>query len=171
MNEKELKDLQLFGNTIEKPVKKIEKSNNIIFIKPNKNKSNNITVCDIKKNTCKIIYNISKKFILYITAFTKKIFTTIQIFYIRIKNKKKLSYNHKNKKTYRLVETCKKRKNKTIIIRKRISVPYYNPVIYPKKSDIGTIYYVSLKDNDKVQQKTKTEAYTKLKDSLWDFRV
>ena len=75
------------------------------------------------------------------------------------------------KKGYRLVETCKQRRNKTIIIRKRVLVPFEAQKIKSGKTDLGALFYLTFKADEKDQQETRPEAYTQLKDSVWDFPV
>ena len=86
--------------------------------------------------------------------------------YKKIKSAK-LPIKKNQNKCYKIVETKKQRRNKIIIIRKR--VPFeYNPLeLNSKKANLGTIFYLTFKEDS--NQETKSEAYTIIKDSIWDF--
>jgi len=178
LNDKELQDLQLFGNKIEKPLIKQEGKKKISHDfsyekKPIKKHILKKYFSIIRKKLPIISYQILKKLIILSKWILKKIIiieTKIQIWII---NKKYKSLKNKKeiKKTYQLIETRKKRRNKIIIVRKRVLIPYDIQKLTSKKPDIGTIYYMALKEDEDDKQKTKPEAYTKLKDSVWDFPV
>ena len=70
---------------------------------------------------------------------------------------------------YKIVETRKQRRNKMIIIRKRVPFEYNHLVLQPKKTDLGALFYLTFKEDNATE--TRPEAYTRLKDSVWDFPI
>jgi len=97
------------------------------------------------------------------------------VYRIRLWKRNRMLISQKNqielKKGYRLVETCKQRRNKKVIIRKRVLVPFETQKIKPGKADLGALFYLTFNVDEKGQQETRPEAYTRLKDSVWDFPV
>jgi len=179
LNDKELQDLQMFGN-------KIEKNPEIHQEKKTKNNHDHSKkIKPVAKYTFEnfirllrkkipVIYYKLLNLIRFITKWTKK--TTISIiFRIRLWKRNRIAISRKSqielKKVYRLVEKCKQRRNKTIIIRKRVLVPFETQEIKSGPPDLGALFYLTFKADEKDQQETRSEAYTQLKNSVWDFPV
>lgn len=181
MDDKEFKDLQLFGKTIEK--KPVDHTKNI---KNNKNHLMQIKKVNNSKSkkhlkllcykTCVFIHKLPKN--------VKTIFMKLKEKNLELKNTRYIKKIHKKKtliackkndseikKVYRLVETCKKRRNKTIIIRKRLLVPLKTYYMQPGAIDTPALFYLTFKDTDECKNVVKPEAYTILKKSIWDFPV
>lgn len=177
MDDKELKDLQLFGNNIDKKsisVKNIQK-NEVEYCKlKQKNPNDKIKFTKILN---KIFIFSSKLLLRFINFFyhklkEKKSNISHKLYLKKIQKRKRLTHAQKKQisknKSYRIVETCKRRKNKTIIVRKRVLLPFGENLIRPTKG-IPSIYFLSVKDDENGKQITKPEAYTILKKSVWDF--
>ena len=153
MSDNEFKDLQNFGKTIEKKPEDTKK----IIVKEKRNLSTQIKpiILYLKKKTLNIVIRLIK-YIMATSKWTHK----------KIKSIEFLKHNTQ-KKVYKIVETKKQRRNKIIIIRKRVPFKYDPLEPYHKKANIGTIFYLSFKGDNDIE--TKAEAYTILKDSIWDF--
>ena len=172
MDEKELKDLKIFGTNLEKPI-----NDNI---KKDSNKSSNLLIQNkpIKKisNSQKFI-KISKKIFIFLLKKYKKTYEIILEKFKTFNYKRNLHVYNKvvNKdnsqilKGYRIIETCKKKGNKTIITRKRVLVPIDKQLLNPSRNNIGSLFYITFKDED--FKNTKPEAYKRLKKSVWDFPI
>lgn len=181
MDDKEFKDLQLFGNTLEKKstnhTKNIKKNqNNSIRIKP-KSDFNLITFLEmLKKKAIFLICCLLKiaRFIL-VKLKEKQACSKNRRYLKKLQKRKQSNVSQKNrgniKKAYRIVETCKRRRNKIIIIRKRVLVPFESQYIQPTKADIPALFYLTFKDDEQGKQMSRPEAYTILKKSAWDFPV
>ena len=179
MNDKELQDLQMFGNKIEKKPK-ISKDK-----KTKNNHNHSKKIKSVAKYTFKEAIRFLRKKIPVITSKLLKIMKaagrwvkkkTISFVYrIRLWKRNRIVISQKSqielKKGYMLVETCKQRRNKTIIIRKRVLVPFEAQKIESGKPDLGALFYLTFNADEKDQQGTRSEAYTQLKDSVWDFPV
>jgi len=170
LEDNELKDLQLFGNNSDKkPEIKKEKiakyESKYQKIKPLNKSCKKKFVKTLTKYFLKLglfFYVCIKKITVYLYLSLKKSFCNFRNW-----NNKRRYYSRKNlknkKKVYRLVETCKKRRNKTIIIRKRVLVPFE-----PKNFIHNN---VSLNNDEHGKNKTRPESYVILKDSVWDFPI
>lgn len=181
MDDNEFQDLQMFGQSIE--VQPEQKSITSEIKKP--------VVAQLKIRRPKNNYN---KYFKKISCFFTKIFRKIAK-KIRIKlkdfkcffNKKISNFNKKiglwvhNRKIYslknslkqnsdligyKIVEFKKEKKNKIVIVRKRIPYILDSLDIKNKKSDVGSLYYLSVHDED---QDVSAESYARLKKSVWDF--
>lgn len=155
MSEKEFKDLQNFGKTIEKNSENTEK----IIVKEKKNHLKQIK---------KILIHLGRKTYNGAKILLKYSISTGGWIYIKIKSitlpRKKKQY-----KCYKIVEITKQKRNKIVIIRKRVQFEYNKFTQNLNRAKLGKIYYLTLKDGN--NQETKQEAYTILKDSVWDFPI
>jgi len=175
---KEFQDLKMFGSYIEKkpvntPVKKIKINKKTSYqIKPNKK-------YDLKK----IFILLKKKIPVYAHKFLKIIKTIYYAFKRKIvdfnhrillfKTRREIISKNKHigeKRGYKVVEICKHRRNKTVIIRKRV----FNQLeLWPLKSaknDKPALFYLTLNENEG-QQENEPETYIRSKKSVWDFPV
>ena len=169
MNSDEFNDLEKFGKVIEKPpeqdsvkIKKKVKKNQDINFKTAFKKIFNKIFCFIRKNLVK----------------TKKAFVKIKTI---IKEKKEIRKRYKlalkrNRKSndihYKIVETKKQKRNKTIIVRRRVPDYYDTSILSSKKGHLASIYYLSLEGQSKNENaQVKHDSYTILKKSVWDFPI
>ncbi len=153
MSDNEFKDLQNFGKTIEKNSENKEK----IIVKEKKNHSKQIK---------KILIYLGKKTYNLTKILLKYSISTGRWINIKIKSAKLPRKKNQNKR-YKIVEIKKQKRNKIVIIRKRVQLEYNKISQNSNKAKLGKIYYLTLKDEN--NQVTKQEAYTILKDSIWDF--
>ncbi len=174
MDEKELKDLQMFGMGIEYTETNDQNKKDKTFdqtsfnAKPQKKK---------QKFSFKKILNIfQKKIIKYFFKTCKLFFTKTRNFYhiIRFwKFKRKLNSQGKkfdhSKIFYKIVETRKQRFNKIIITRKRVPYYYINDSVFSVLKPKKAIYYLSLKDDSQGGTFIKKTAHRGLDESVWDF--
>jgi len=170
LSDNEFKDLQNFGKTIEKKPENTKK----IIVKERK---------DFSKKIKPIFSILKKKVLVFGIKLIKNTIATGEWTHKKIKaivnrakqlnaHPKKIKFTQKpkqkiQKNAYKIVETKKERRNKIIIIRKRVPFKYDPLEPYHKKANIGTIFYLSFKGDNDIE--TKSEAYTILKDSIWDF--
>ena len=178
MDGKEFQDLKMFGSYIEKkpttiPVKKI-KINQKTYkqIKPNTKYDLKKFFILLKKKT--LVY--SKKFLKIIKTIFSAVKRKIVDFNYRIslfKQRKAIISKNKHmgeKKGYKIVETCKHHRNKTVIIRKRVFNQLELWQLKPRKADTPALFYLTLNENED-QQKNEPETYIRSKKSVWDFPV
>ncbi len=171
LNEKELKDLQKFGKQIEiqPPVQK--------KVEPSCNTNNSSFV--YYKRTEHVIIRFSrfvlKKVIKFSKIFAKWTFAKLKILKFKLNkiilNIRKPSVFNVFKKPmcYKIVETCKHSRNKTVIVRKRVPISYKELVFSGRRCETGSVYYLTLKNNGENGCTSKVEAYGRLKKSSWDF--
>ena len=170
MSDNEFKDLQNFGKTIEKKPENTKKI--IVKEKENYSKQFKPIFSILKKKVLVFGIKLIKNTIATGEWTHKKIKTIVNRAKQRNTLPKKIKFTQKpkqkiQKNAYKIVETKKERRNKTIIIRRRIPIDYNPLELQPKKTDLGALFYLTFK-NDNAQE-TKHEAYTILKDSIWDF--
>jgi len=172
LSDNEFKDLQNFGKIIEKKPEK----NTKVIVKEKK---------DFSKKFKPVFSILKKKVLVFgiklikITIATgewirKKIKTIVNRAKQRNAHRKKIKFAQKpkqkiQKSAYKIVETKKERRNKTIITRRRIPIDYNPLELQPKKTDLGALFYLTFK-NDNAQE-ANPEAYTRLKNSVWDFPI
>jgi len=178
LDDKELKDLQLFGNNIDtKPeikkeiIVKDEIAYKTIKTFNNSKKKKVVKILNIYFIKLGLLFYVStKKISKYLFLFFKKSFCNFRNW-----NNKRRYYSKKNlknkKKVYRLVETRKNRRNKTIIIRKRVLVSIESKGFFHNHADPNGLYYVSINNDEQGNNKTKPESYVLLKDSVWNFPI
>jgi len=178
LNDKELKDLQLFGNNIDKePEIKKEKIKNYESEYGKIKTFNNSKKKKVVKILIKYFLKLSSFFYVCMKKITIFLFLILKKSYCNFRNwnNKKRYYSKKNlknrKKVFRLVETCKKRRNKTIIIRKRVLAPIQQKNFIYNNADLNGLFYVSLNNDEHGNNKTKPESYVILKESVWDFPI
>lgn len=169
MSDNEFKDLQNFGKTIEKK----PENNKKIIVKEKKNYSKQFKPI-LKKKLLLFGIKLIKNTIATGEWIHKKIKTIANRIKQRNANQKKIKFTKKpkqkiQKNAYKIVETKKERRNKMIIIRRRIPIDYNPLELQPKKTDLGALFYLTFKNDN--NQETKSEAYTILKGSVWDFPV
>jgi len=162
LSDNEFKELQNFGKNEEKIVDK-----------------NKITVdykTVIKKFLVFLINNF-KKIIYFLIKETKLLFNFLNLFlkeYFNKRKKKKIIIKYKLKDPvfgHKIVEIKKQRRNKTIIIRKRVPFFYDTKNIQPKINKNAALFYMALKTDKNGNHETKPETYTHLKESVWDFPI
>lgn len=168
MSDNEYKDLQSFGRTIEKKqeIKTKEKKSFIQTIKPAIIYFKKVAKIVVIK-LWKITFTISK----WIYKKIKRVATKIKT---RKQYRRKIRFvmqprQKKQKIAYKIVETKKQRRNKIVITRKRIPFEYNPLEVQPKKTELGALFYLTFKGDD--AEETKPEAYTRLKESIWDFPI
>jgi len=166
----EFNDLEKFGKVIEKPSEE-----NTIKEKKKENISS-------KKNFKKIALKIFRALFYFAKRLSlklKKLLLNIIEFF---KTKRELSSRykaavkkHRKRKdiSYKIVETKKQRRNKTVIVRRR--VPSYfdaSGLVVKSNNAMGNIYYLSLNEEPEQENtQIKHDSYTILKKSVWDFPV
>jgi len=155
LSDNEFKDLQNFGKVIEKK----PENNTKVIVKEKKN---------FYKQLKPVFSYIKKKTLILATKLLKYTIIASKGIYKKIKSTKLPKLRTQNY-AYKIVETKKQRRNKTIIVRKRVPYKYDHLGLNPKKSNLGTLFYLSFKEDS--NQETKSEAYTRLKDSVWDFPI
>ena len=163
MSKDEFEDLKNFGKTIEiKPKqKKVEDKNQLVIKK---------TKFEIKKFLKVILVKICKALIL----FFKKLLEGSYRLSSEIKRKYEnwnIKKQSQSNKCYKIVETKKQRRNKVIIIRKRVPAKYVSNNLVTKDPNIGALFYLSIKDKEDGGIETSSENYTSLKESVWDFPI
>jgi len=178
LDNKELKELQLFGNNIDKkPEIKRETiaKDEIVYkrIKPlnisHKKKFVKILIKYFLKLSS-FFYISIKKITIYLYLSLKKSFYNFRSWNDKIRHYSRKNLKNK-KKVYRLVETCKKRRNKTIIIRKRVLAPFEPKNFIHNNTNLNGLFYVSITNDEHGKDKTRPESYVILKDSVWDFPI
>lgn len=160
MTEGEFEELNKLGNKI------VQKNNK----KNNKNKKLKLK---IKKISIKSNKKISVKILL------KKIFRKTKIQFRNIINYlkrinpisslklKALNLEKRNNKAYKIVESKKQRRNKVIIVRKR--VPINNKIESKIVKNSACFYYINLDSDDKKDGILQINRHISLKKSIWDF--
>lgn len=138
----------------------------------NKKKEKKIPKFD-KKTLAKKIVNFSKKFLKKSYEVTKKLSKKILLIVKTKYNSAKkqiIEYNEarKGKIAYKIVETKKEKRNKIIIVRKRVPI---NTHLNNKISNNlnPSIYYCRLKPEEKNICEKNIIGHTRLKKSIWDF--
>ena len=171
MDDKELQKLKSFGNNFEKSIKRNNNNSNSNNFN-NRNKDKSVVIKSPKIN----IFVLLKKILLFIRKNIKFLFIIFRNKFYSMKYKNqisnyKISSNLKNSNKvisgYRIIETCKQKGNKTIIVRKRVLVPIDKQLLNPVRNDLGSLFYITFKDDS--FKNFKTEAYSRLKKSVWDF--
>lgn len=162
MNANEFQDLQEFGTNIEKTTEEETKKE-----PKQKNSLKFLVNCFVKK--CYILFI---SFIKWFYIKTRSAFIKIKNWFVFKRDLKRINRNIKikaNKKgySYKIVETKKQRRNKTVIIRKR--VPFYFDVnsYKPGLNNINGVFYLSEKDKNTVD----SEYCLFVKESIWDFPI
>lgn len=170
----EFQDLQNFGKTLEKKQneysertsKERQGSKEKFLLLLNKPKDN--------LNAQKLKYfviKISKRII-----FTKMRLTKHgEFFFFKIQKMKRIKIEipkqQKNYvKCYCLIEKRKQKRNKTIIVRKRIPMKINIEDIGPARSGLGNLIHLTFESGIYYNHR-KTTADHKLKESLWDFKL
>ena len=170
----EFKDLQNFGKTLEekqnqyseRTSKERQGPKEKFLLLLNKSKDN--------LNAQKLKYfgiKISKRII-----FTKmRLAKHCEFFFFKIQKMKRIKIEiprqQKNYvKCYRLVEKGKQKRNKTIIIRKRIPMKINIGDIGPARSGLESLIHLTFESGVYYNHR-KTTADHKLKESLWDFKL
>ena len=181
MDDNEFQELQMFGHGID--VKLEEKTKIPEITKPDFKK------LKIKKGKTNYVRYFKKALIWLCEIFKrfgKKLGYKTKTFFSSVNEKfcnffKKISLWKNNRQTYslkkslkqnsdhigyKIVEFKKEKRNKIVVVRKRI--PYiFNPAnISNKKTEMGSMYYLSLTGEDENPQ---SESYIRLKKSIWDF--
>lgn len=160
MKDNEFKELNIFGEKIER---KNENKN------CSKNKELKTNKKDIKKKLIRSIERHSKNFLIFLKSLYKKIIITIlKDTQKKIQNKIN-SFRLENKKNigYKIIETKKERRNKVIIIRKR--VPIKLNININTRNEKPSLYYYNLKTEKDKNCKSNISEYIKIKRSVWDF--
>ncbi len=160
MNESEFEELNKLGDKI------VQKNNK----KSKKNKKLNLK---IKKISIKSNKKISVKILL------KKIFKKTKIQFRNIINYlkrinhilflkiKALNLEKIDNKAYKIVESKKQRRNKVVIVRKR--VPINNKIDSKIEKNSACFYYINLESDDKKDGILQINSHVSLKKSIWDF--
>ena len=146
MPDNEFKDLQNFGKVLEK--------------KPEKNNSKKIFVKGKRSRSIKIkpiFLFLGKKGLKAFKKFLKLIVLAGHWSYKKISSVELPRFKNKNK-CYKIVETKKQRRNKMIIVRKRVPFEYHTTDLSSNPTNLGTLYYLSFKEGE--NQETNNEAYT-----------
>ena len=94
-------------------------------------------------------------------------FKTQKIKQIKIKFPKDQSYV----KCYRLVEKRKNRRNKVIIIRRRIPFKIDIGDLVPQKDDLEQLIHLTFESGVYYTHQKRTTDDHRLKDSIWDFKT
>ncbi len=140
--------------------------------KPNRIRKNRSTKDYTLQKSLIFTKKYSKKIFRNIFLITKKITkTTIKIVKIKIENAKKeieeFNKFNREKKAYKIVETKKEKRNKIIIVRRR--VPIEKKINLKKLNFNPQIYYYQLKPEENKICEKKIIGHTRLKESIWDF--
>jgi hypothetical protein len=174
LDEKELKDLRMFGMGIEYTETNDQNKKNKTFDQPS------YTSTPKKKNQN---HSIEKLLSLFQKKITKYFYKTCKWFFTKIRNfyhiirfwkfKRKLNSQGKkfdhSKIFYKIVETRKQRFNKIIITRRRVPYYYINDSVFSVLKPKKAIYFLSLKDDHQGGTFIKKTAHKGLDESVWDF--
>lgn len=174
MSGDEFKDLQNFGKTIEDTQDdKVEVDQNIKKDLPNVfRKSQRKKICFDTKKIKYFFKKISKRMI-----FTKiRLVKCSENFYFKIQRLKtiKISFPKRQKnyvKCYRIVEKRKQRRNKTIIVRKRVPFKIDLENIGQGRSDLENLVHLTFESGIYFNTCRPTTKDHKLKESVWDFKL
>ena len=174
MSGDEFKDLQNFGKTIE------DKQNDKVEVEQN-----------IKKDLQNVFRKSQEKKVSFDTQKTKYffkkiskriIFTKIRLVkygenvYFKIQKLKKIRVNFPRQqknyvKCYRLVEKRKQRRNKTIIVRKRVPFKIGLETLGHGRSDLENLIHLTFESGVYYNTHRPTTKDHKLKESVWDFKL
>ena len=162
MKDDEFAELGILGN-------RLNKSNEEIKIK--KKESNfRFKKINSKFSFKKFLIIIFRKIVILFKCFITKFYNISKNLIIKIKHKL-VEFNFKRRKniSYKIIELKKEKRNKVIIIRKRVPM---NTIIN-KKIDLSkpSLYYCSI-DSDEIKNYcTDIICHDKLKKSIWDFPI
>jgi len=163
----EFKELNMFGERFEqKDDNKKESDKN--YSKENEYKLN-------KHHIIRFLFRVSKIIIKKSIRLIRSIFGRIVIIAFKkistILKKKVTDLELKNKKDigYKITEVKKVKRNKVIIIRKRVPISINH--ICKNRTSKPCIYYYSLNSNKKEINLQEINKYSNLKESVWDFPI
>jgi len=160
LTDDEFEELGLLGNRL-----------NRNQIQENKNKKKNLKIKINKKLSIKNLLKIAIKKIIYsLKWLIKKILNKSILLSIKLKEYlEKQKQLKSNKIAYKIIEIKKEKRNKVIIIRKRVPINYIiNTKIRMKNP---SIFYCDIDSEEIKNVNSEIVTYDKLKNSIWDFPI
>ena len=172
MKSDEFNELQKFGSELsQKPKQEFEKKESISVKQTNE--PIEINLSDIFKRIIIGIFKIGKWFCKKIYRFFNLLISKIKRWnnLQKIETTSKFSIFKKKKYAYKIVETKKVKRNKVIIIRRRVPLDLRigNTQFEPIRK--GAVYYLSIKKDENGIDEIKPVAYPGLRSSVWDFPI
>jgi len=172
LKEDEFSDLHKFGKTIEEKQNKKHDDSNLYNLKNLNIEKKQIKIKIINKEKIKYLSKkIFKRMVFTKIRFNKN-FETIFFLFQKLRNYKKriLNNNAKKIRSYHLVEKTKKRRNKVIIIRKRVPYKINIEEFGKPKDDLDQLISFTFESGIYYTHKKNTTSNHKFKKSIWDFK-
>ena len=173
MSSDEFQDLQKFGTgIIQKPDK--DKKNNDIELQEDKVKEiiiSEIVISNFRKILLflhKIFCRFSKLLIDKKNIFSKKIKDYLYFHNIK-KYNKKLNRKKSISRCYKIVETKKEKKDKTIIIRRRVPIDNIIEKSLLPNDNIKGLYFLKVHSSENGSEIIEPVEHVGMKKSVWDF--